>query len=184
MDMTGEQRIEQSREAVWEALNDSEVLRLSIPGCQSVERVSDAEYRITVHAIVGPIRALFKGKMLLADRVPPSAYRIEFDGQGGSAGFAKGGAAVELIDDGAATVLRYRAQAAVGGKLAQVGSRMIETTARKMADEFFTNFKAALQPVANDAPRAPAAPIRVAVPIWVYALLGLAVLAAAYFVLR
>lgn len=142
MDMTGEFRIPASRETVWDALNDPEVLKASIPGCQRLEKVSDEELTATVKSKVGPVSATFTGKVTLSDINPPAGYKISGEGQGGVAGFAKGGAEVTLEEEGTETILRYSANAQVGGKLAQIGSRLIDSTAKKMANEFFTNFVA------------------------------------------
>lgn len=145
MDMTGEYRIPASRQKVWEALNDPEVLRAAIPGCESIEKLSETEMTARVSARVGPVAAKFAGKVTLSDLDPPNGYRISGEGTGGAAGFAKGGATVTLADDGAGgTVLSYQAEAQVGGKLAQIGSRLIDGVARKMADDFFGRFSAAV----------------------------------------
>lgn len=140
MDMTGEHRIAASRQAVWDALNDPETLKSSIPGCESIEKLSDTEFTATVVAKVGPVKAKFKGKVTLSDLDPPNSYTIAGEGQGGAAGFAKGGAEVRLVSEGAETVLSYTAKATVGGKLAQIGSRLVDAAARKTADEFFAAF--------------------------------------------
>ena len=134
MDMSGEQRIASGQQAVWLALNDPAVLKACIPGCESIDRVSANEHQVTLTAAVGPVKARFKGRMLLADLDPPHAYRIGFEGQGGVAGFAKGEARVALKADGDETVMNYTVHAQVGGKLAQVGSRLIDAAARKIAD--------------------------------------------------
>src|SRR6266446_4536354 len=131
MEMTGEFRIPAPRQRVWEALNDPEILKQSIPGCQTLERVSDTEFDGKVVASVGPVRATFGGKVRLSDLDPPQSYTINGEGSGGVAGFAKGGAKVNLAEDGGATVLHYEVRAQVGGKLAQVGSRLIDGVARK-----------------------------------------------------
>ncbi len=141
MDMTGEYRIAASRDAVWKALNDPDVLEASIPGCKELEKVSDTEMTATVVTKVGPVKATFKGHVTLSDIRPSEGYTITGEGKGGVAGFAKGGAHVNLAEDGAETVLTYDAHAQVGGKLAQLGSRLIDSTAKKMADEFFSNFR-------------------------------------------
>lgn len=140
MDMTGEYRITAAREAVWAALNDPEILRQCIPGCEEIEKSSDTELAAKVTAKVGPVKARFGGKVTLSDLDPPNGYTITGEGSGGAAGFAKGGAKVALAADGAVTVLTYTVQANVGGKLAQIGSRLIDATARKMAEEFFGKF--------------------------------------------
>lgn len=141
MDLVGEYRLFAGRGAVWEALNDADVLRRCIPGCQSLEKVSDREMTATVVAKIGPVKATFKGAVTLENMVPPESYTIVGEGKGGVAGFAKGSADVSLAEDGDATVLSYSVKAQVGGKLAQLGSRLIVSTSRKMADEFFGKFK-------------------------------------------
>ena len=140
MDMTGEHRIAATRETVWRALNDPDVLKQCIPGCEELEKTSDTEFSARVNARVGPVSARFTGKVQLSDIDAPNGYTISGEGQGGVAGFAKGGATVRLSDDAGATVLAYEANGTVGGKLAQIGSRLIDSTARKMADDFFGKF--------------------------------------------
>jgi uncharacterized protein len=140
MDMTGQYRIPAPRERVWAALNDPATLKASLPGCQSLEKVSDREFAAIVVAKVGPVQAKFNGNVTLSNLNPPESYTISGEGKGGAAGFAKGGADVALIEEGEVTVLTYTAKADVGGKLAQLGSRLIDGTAKKMADEFFDNF--------------------------------------------
>ena len=140
MRMSDEQRIAAPREAVWAALNDPEVLRRSIPGCETMEKVSDSELVADVTAKVGPVKAKFKGKVRLSDIDPPNGYRISGEGEGGAAGFANGAATVTLVPDGDGTLVRYDVEATVGGKLARMGSRLVDATARKMADDFFTEF--------------------------------------------
>ena len=140
MEMTGEQLIPVPQAQVWRALNDPEVLKACIAGCETIERVSDTEYRVVMVAAVGPVKAKFNGKLLLSDLNPPNSYSLSFEGSGGAAGFGKGGAQVSLKAEGAGTRLTYTAKASVGGKLAQVGSRLIDGVARKMADDFFTAF--------------------------------------------
>jgi carbon monoxide dehydrogenase subunit G len=141
MEMTGEYRIPAARETVWRALNDPEILRQSIPGCETVDKVSDTEFTARVAVAVGPVKAKFNGKVALSDMKPPESYTISGEGQGGVAGFGKGSASVRLEAEGpAATVLRYSAQASVGGKLAQIGTRLVDATARKLAEEFFGRF--------------------------------------------
>jgi uncharacterized protein len=144
MDMTGEVRLPAPRETVWRALNDPEVLKRSIPGCDEIQKLSDTEMTARVSAKVGPVSAKFTGKVTLSDLDPPNGYTISGEGQGGVAGFAKGGAHVHLKDDTGGTMLSYEVHAQVGGKLAQIGSRLIDATARKMADDFFTRFAAAV----------------------------------------
>ncbi len=138
--MNGESRIVAPREAVYAALNDVDVLQRAIPGCESIEKLSDTEMTATVVARVGPVRAKFNGRVTFSDLNPPESYTIAGEGKGGAAGFAKGSARVELEPDGEATILRYTVKADVGGKLAQVGARLIDGTAKKMADDFFARF--------------------------------------------
>ncbi|MEQ8710282.1 MAG: carbon monoxide dehydrogenase subunit G [Rhodospirillales bacterium] len=140
MDMSGEYRIPASRETVWQALNDPEVLRECIPGCDSLDKTSETSFEAKVTAKVGPVKAKFGGEVELTDINPPRSYKISGQGKGGAAGFAKGGAEVSLEEDGAETILRYEVNATVGGKLAQIGSRLVDSTARKMADQFFSKF--------------------------------------------
>jgi carbon monoxide dehydrogenase subunit G len=152
MDMNGEYQIAAPRQRVWEALNDPEILRQCIPGCEEIVKVSDVEWTAKVTAKVGPVKAKFGGKVTLSDLDPPNGYTITGEGTGGAAGFAKGGAAVKLVDQGAGTLLTYTVKAQVGGKLAQIGSRLIDGASRKMAEEFFGNFAAKLgAPVTGDA---------------------------------
>ena len=146
MEMHGERRIPAPRQAVWEGLNDPETLKKCIPGCETIEKVSDTEFTAKVVARVGPVKATFSGKVTLSDLNPPAGYTISGEGQGGVAGFAKGGAKVNLDEEGGETLLRYEVQSQVGGKLAQIGSRLIDATARKMADEFFGKFVVAMSP--------------------------------------
>jgi carbon monoxide dehydrogenase subunit G len=140
MEMTGQYRIPAPRPEVWRALNDPEVLRHCIPGCQSLDKVTDHEMKATVRAKVGPVNATFKGSVTLSNVNPPNGYTISGEGKGGAAGFAKGGADVALADDGDGTLLTYTAKGQVGGKLAQVGARLIDATAKQMADQFFAAF--------------------------------------------
>jgi len=146
MDMSGERRIPAPRESVWAGLNDPDVLRASIPGCESLEKTADNEFKATASIKIGPIAARFTGKVALTDIDPPNGYKIGGEGQGGVAGFAKGGATVALADDGADTLLTYVVQAQVGGKIAQLGARLIDATAKSMAEQFFTRFAAQVSP--------------------------------------
>jgi len=156
MDMKGEERIPAPREAVWEALNDPEVLKACIPGCQTLEKTSDTSFSATVQAKVGPVKAKFAGDVTLSDIDPPNGYKISGEGKGGAAGFAKGGAVVSLTQDGSDTVLSYEVDANVGGKLAQIGSRLIDSTAKKMAGEFFSKFSEEVSARAGTGGAAPA----------------------------
>jgi carbon monoxide dehydrogenase subunit G len=142
MDMTGERRIAAPRKMVWDALNDPAILQASIPGCESLEKTSDTQMKATASIRIGPISARFSGNVQLSDIDPPNGYTIGGEGQGGVAGFAKGGAKVALTDEGTETLLRYEVNAQVGGKIAQLGARLIDATAKQMADAFFTRFSA------------------------------------------
>lgn len=158
MDMSGEYRIAAPQATVWAALNDPDILRRSIEGCEEIVKTSDTEFTAKVTAKVGPVKARFGGKVTLSNLNPPHGYTITGEGSGGVAGFAKGGAEVTLEADGPATILRYTVAANVGGKLAQIGSRLIDGTARKMADNFFSTFStlvAADAPTDGNTPTAP-----------------------------
>jgi len=146
MEMNGEQLIPLSQQATWDALNDTAVLKDCIPGCDSIDRQSDTEYLLTMTAKVGPVSAKFKGRMLLVEVDAPHAYTLNFEGQGGIAGFAKGEARVQLTPEDSATRLGYSVKAAIGGKLAQVGARLIDGVARKMAEQFFAAFTKRVSP--------------------------------------
>lgn len=140
MEMTGEQFIPAAQAEVWRGLNDPEVLKACISGCESIEKLSDVEYAVVATTAVGPVKAKFRGKLRLADLQPPDSYALSFDGQGGAAGFGKGTAKVSLAAESAGTRLSYAVKAQVGGKLAQLGSRLIDGVAKKMADDFFCAF--------------------------------------------
>jgi len=140
MEMNVENTIAVSKQKVWEALNDPEILRESIPGCESFEETGENSFNARITAKVGPVKARFDFVITLSDIDSPNGYTINGKGQGGAAGFANGSAAVSLRDEGASTILAYRAEAHVGGKLAQLGSRLIDGTANKLAAEFFSNF--------------------------------------------
>lgn len=140
MEITGEQLIPVPQQTTWNGLNDAAVLKDCIPGCDSLEQVSPTEYQLTMTAKVGPVSAKFKGKMTLTDVAPPHAYTLTFEGQGGVAGFAKGEARVALSPDNSGTRLAYSAKAMIGGKLAQVGARLIDGVAKRMAEQFFAAF--------------------------------------------
>ena len=158
MDMTGERRIPAPRQTVWEALNNQDVLKASIPGCETLEKLSDTQMKATAAVKLGPISARFTGNVLLSDIDPPNSYRISGEGQGGVAGFAKGGATVTLTDDATDTLLSYAVSAQVGGKLAQLGARLIDASAKQMADQFFDRFSKQVQdmvPAPDGAAHAP-----------------------------
>jgi uncharacterized protein len=144
MELENEQHINLGQGDVWRALNDPEILKLCIPLCDSVEKISDREFRVSMVASVGPVRAKFNVKLEYTKLDPPASCSLVFEGQGGPAGFGRGEAQMTLTPDGAATVLRYYVKAQVGGKLAQIGSRLVDATARKIADEFFVKFNAAV----------------------------------------
>lgn len=153
MDMSGSQRIEASREAVYAGLNDVEILKRCIPGCETIEKTSDTDMVAKVTLRVGPVKASFGGKVTLSDLDPPNGYTISGEGSGGMAGFAKGSAKVRLEEDGDATMLHYVVDAEIGGKLAQLGSRLIDGTAKKLAAEFFETFSEAVgRPAPAEAP--------------------------------
>ncbi len=203
MDVSGEYRIAAPRESVWRGLNDAAILQASIPGCESLEKLSDTEFAARVATRIGPVSARFSGKVTLSDLDPPNGYRIAGEGQGGAAGFAKGAARVTLSDDGAGgTILRYEADASVGGKIAQIGSRLVQGAAKKTADEFFSRFaelvaagmpaaataafEPAFAPAAGDAaraaPPAAAAPRRGLHPVvWIGGLVAIVALLVAWF---
>jgi carbon monoxide dehydrogenase subunit G len=145
MDMVGEARLDASRSVVWDALNNPEVLKKSIPGCEDLQKLSETSYSAVVVSKVGPIKARFLGNVTLSDIIAPSSYTLVGEGQGGMAGFAKAEIQVELEElDQSLTLLRYTVKANVGGKLAQLGSRLIDATARKNADDFFESFSRAV----------------------------------------
>lgn len=157
MDMSGERLIAAPREAVWDALNDPEVLKACIQGCETIEKLSDNELTATVSAKIGPISARFNGKVTLADLDPPNSYTISGEGQGGVAGFAKGGAKVNLTDAEGGTRLAYEVHAQVGGKMAQLGARLINSVAKSYAESFFNKLSERLAPPAPAAEPAPEA---------------------------
>ncbi|WP_353194227.1 CoxG family protein [Pusillimonas noertemannii] len=145
MELKRVQKVEAPHLRVWEALNDIEILKASIPGCESLERIDDDTLHAAVKIKIGPIAAKFKGVIKFSDLNPPNSYMLAFEGQGGAAGFAKGNARVDLTPEGPnATALSYETSAQVGGKIAQLGSRLIDSAAMKTATEFFENFSRAL----------------------------------------
>lgn len=141
MELQNERHLPWPRQRVWDALNDPDILQLCIPGCESLDVTDDHGFDAQVQAKVGPVKARFRGQVSVIDPSPPESYTLRFEGQGGAAGFARGEADVLLTDtDGGGSILYYSARATVGGKLAQIGSRLVQATARKMADDFFDNF--------------------------------------------
>jgi carbon monoxide dehydrogenase subunit G len=151
MEMTGAQLVPAPQKVVWDALNDPEMLKACVPGCESITLSGDNEYQVLMVARVGPVSAKFKGKLTLSDIKPPDSYSISFEGQGGAAGFAKGGAQVRLAPEGESTRLSYDVKASVGGKLAQIGSRLVDAAAKKVADDFFRNFNEKVGALGGDA---------------------------------
>jgi carbon monoxide dehydrogenase subunit G len=189
MDFTGRYVIAAAPQKVWEGLNDPAILKACIPGCEELEKNSPTDFIATARLKIGPLSAVFKGKVTLSDLDPPNRCRLSGEGQGGVAGFAKGGAEVVLTPDGAGTVLTYTAKASVGGKLAQIGQRLIDGAAKQIADDFFKRFAAALEipvlapdplvEVAAQAPRtSPSVAQRSGVtwPVWVAALIAVVVI--------
>ncbi|WP_158808140.1 carbon monoxide dehydrogenase subunit G [Beijerinckia sp. L45] len=158
MDMNGIQRIEASREAVYAALNDTDVLRQCIPGCDAIERTSEHQMDAKATLRIGPVKATFTGKVTLSDLDPPNGYTISGEGAGGMAGFAKGRASVTLAPDGEATILTYLVSAEIGGKIAQLGGRLIDGTAKKLAGEFFEKFGAIVGAPTSPSDAAPVDP--------------------------
>jgi len=144
MKLTGEKLIPQARDVVWDALNDLDVLKTSIPGCHEIEQVGENEYALVLAVAVGPVEAKFKGKLFLTNIVAPESYSLKFEGSGAAVGFGKGLADVSLSDQDGGTLLSYGVEAQVGGKIAQVGARLIDGVAGKMAEEFFTSFEKCL----------------------------------------
>jgi len=186
MKQSGEFRLSASQANVWDAINDPETLQRCIPGCESVEKISNVELKATIKSRVGPISATFKCDVRLSDLDPPNSYRISGQGSGGAAGFAKGGANLKLAADGTGTKLLYDVDASVGGKLAQIGTRLIDGTARKFADEFFQNLAkavdgapAAQAPATAPAPSEPATTAPASQPKRVRWAIGFVVLAIA-----
>jgi uncharacterized protein len=156
MQMNGEELISASRERVWEALNDPEILRQAIPGCESVEKTADDSFAATVKVKIGPVKATFKGNVTLSNIDAPNGYTITGEGKGGAAGFGKGGADITLKDADNGTLLVYDVNASVGGKMAQIGSRLIDGTAKKLAGEFFNSFNELVSNAASEDGEAPA----------------------------
>jgi carbon monoxide dehydrogenase subunit G len=145
MTMSGEQQLAASRQAVWQKLNDPAVLKACIPGCESLEVIGENEFQAIATIKIGPVKARFKGKVRLTDLDPPNGYRISGEGDGGIAGFAKGGATVALTEKDGGTLLTYNVEAQIGGKLAQLGQRLVNGAAKKLADDFFVKFAAAVK---------------------------------------
>jgi uncharacterized protein len=149
MELSGDKVIPLPQPAVWDALNDPAVLERAVPGCESLTQVTDGEFQIGMIAAVGPVRARFKGRLFLEDVELGQSYTLRFEGNGGAAGFGKGAAKVKLIAEDGATRLTYAVDAQVGGKIAQLGARLMQGVAQKLADQFFANFTAQLDPLAS-----------------------------------
>ncbi len=156
MDLVGEYTLAVPRERVWAGLNDPEMLRRCIPGCKDLEQQSPTRFAATVALKIGPVSATFKGSVELQDMEPPAGYRIVGQGNGGIAGFAKGGAVVILAEAEGGTLLTYTAKAEVGGKLASLGGRLIQSTSKKLADQFFSTFASEMTRETRDAGVEPA----------------------------
>ena len=184
MEMTSTRRVPAPVDAVWAALNDPAMLTACIPGCDSIEPDGENAYRVALAAHIGPVAAKFSGRMQLSDIDPPHGYTLSFDGQGGAAGFARGEAKVSLAaaENGAATALSYTVNAQVGGKIAQIGSRLVDGAAQKLADDFFARFSDA---VAVKAGAAPAPVVASAPQPWIrYVAIALLVAVLAYLYAR
>jgi carbon monoxide dehydrogenase subunit G len=189
MEMKGSRRLAVTQQQAWDALNDPEVLKLCIPGCDKVEATGENQYAIGMGVKVGPVAARFNGKIQLTDVLPPNSYTLNFEGQGGAAGFGKGSAKVLLTPpaEGAGCELNYSAQAQVGGKIAQVGQRLVDGVARSMAEDFFRRFDEEMQrrhpqsyaaEAALPPPAEPAAAPRKGVPAWVWVAVAVVIVAA------
>jgi carbon monoxide dehydrogenase subunit G len=191
MEMQGSRTLGVTQQQAWDALNDPEVLKTCIPGCDKVEATGPNQYAVGMAVKIGPVAARFNGKITMTDVVAPESYTLNFDGQGGAAGFGKGTSRVKLTPLAEGCELAYSVTAQVGGKIAQVGQRLIDGVARSMADDFFKRFDAEMQrrhpaPAAAEAPAPaePAAAPRAGVPAWVW-VAGVVVIAAiAWFVTR
>jgi len=184
MELQGERLIPADVDRTWHALNDPDTLKASIPGCESVTRTGDNSFEALVAVKVGPVSARFKGKLQMTNIEPPRAYTINFDGQGGAAGFGKGSADVALTPEGTSTRLRYNAKAQVGGKMAQIGSRLIDAAAEKLTEEFFSQFEAQLRPAEVAATAAEPAAKAGGVSGWWWLLAAIVAAVMAYCVMR
>lgn len=185
MELKGERLIPTDVARTWAALNDPDTLKACIPGCETLTRTGDNSFESVVALKIGPVSARFKGKVQMTQVDAPNGYTINFDGQGGAAGFGKGSADVALTPEGAGTRLRFDAKAQVGGKMAQIGSRLVDATAAKLAEQFFTAFEAQLSPPAAVAvaPQ-PAQPAGVPVSYWWWLVGAVVAAAIAFFTLR
>lgn len=194
MEMQGSRRLAVPQQQAWDALNDPEVLKACIPGCDKVEGTGENQYAVGMAVKIGPVAARFNGKILLTDVLPPNSYTLNFEGQGGPAGFGKGSAKVNLAppSEGAGCELTYSATAQVGGKIAQVGQRLVDGVAKSMAEEFFKRFDAEMerrypQAYAAEAalpPDPPPAPKKGGVPAWQWGLVAAVIIVLLFFLLR
>lgn len=184
MELKGERLLAVDRATAWKALNDPEVLRACIPGCESIEKTGENECTAVVVAALGPVKARMQGRIRLEDIVEPASYTLRFEGQGGAAGFAKGASRVTLTEEGAGTRLGYAVEAQVGGRLAQVGSRLIDSAALKLADDFFAAFEKQVGGATASAAAAGPVTNRPGIPQWVYIAIAAAIVATALFLLR
>jgi carbon monoxide dehydrogenase subunit G len=185
MELQGERLIPADVDRTWHALNDPDTLKACIPGCESVTRTGDNAFESVVAVKVGPVSARFKGKLQMTNIDAPRAYTINFDGQGGAAGFGKGTADVALAPEGTGTRLRYNAKAQVGGKMAQIGSRLIDAAAEKITEEFFSKFEQQFSPPPEaGAAAAPAEPVKKGVSGWWWLVAAIVAAAIAYYVVR
>ncbi|QJR14777.1 CoxG family protein [Usitatibacter palustris] len=179
MELTSERILPVDRDTAWAALNDPDELKAAIPGCESIESTGENAYAVLLTAAIGPVKAKFRGKLQVTDIVKPQSYTIHFEGQGGPAGFGKGSAQVELVDQGKETLLKYRATAQVGGKIAQVGQRLVDAAAGKISDDFFATFSSRLAAragiVSNGVQRPPESASNA--PIWIAIALNVLVVA-------
>lgn len=170
MELSGQRRLPIARASAWAALNDIDVLAVCIPGCQSIEKTGENEYAVALISTIGPVRAKFRGKLRLEDVVAPGGYTLRFDGEGGAAGFAKGSARVTLTDEGASTLLAYAVQAQIGGRIAQVGNRLVDSVALKQADQFFAAFEKTVSGTISPAPAPePVPPFRIVLVAFILA---------------
>ena len=185
MELAGERLIPADIDRTWGALNDPDTLKACIPGCESVTRTGDNSFESVVAVKIGPVNARFKGRLQMTNVDAPRAYTINFDGQGGAAGFGKGSADVKLEPEGESTRLRFDAKAQVGGKMAQIGSRLVDATAQKLTEQFFSAFEAHLRPAGTEAAAVAQAgppPGKTSIGWWVAAALVAA--AVVYFLIR
>lgn len=192
MDMQGSRPLAVTQQQAWDALNDPDILKTCIPGCEKFELTGDNAYAITTAIKIGPVSARFNGRVTLTDIVPPDSYKIGFDAQGGVAGFGKGEAAVQLVPADTGCELRYTVHSTVGGKIAQLGQRLIDGAAKSLAEDFFRRFDEALQArfpgaalgTAAEATRTPAAPAGTGLPSWAWAAIAAVVAAVIYLATR